>query len=518
MSEGIVLLIVLGGIFVVGPICHAFWKRNESQKFMLNIHHLIETNQFRDAQELLEKSYSTVLMPRGDLRHIGRYYLAQCYQHDKRYNDALAQLEMVIAVYETHKSIPSWSTKIMHSGHASTCELMAQCFDELGEEDQRDQQRRKAGELYILSDYPGMAHYLFGCIRNDIGDYTRAISSFEEALTYSDRYPDPRQFRASVLMYLANALSETGQYTNARLRMLESLELGCDTTRLGDVYASLAGISDSMGDREEARRYLKKAVETGASNEYICLTRASIYVSAGRLSDARAEAVSARTGLEPEQRMQSLRMESDCASMQGDWHGSESPLDTALESTEFGASRRKRFDRARIIFDQATVYEERGAYREAMTALEKAEPEILWHPMLVWNCATLRLLLTIRIGDVHIEKIDLEDLQTRVECAINGFEIKDEGQRYHSYAITNMAQAWCQLGEWAKGRILFARAFEASKMPVYQARYQFNIAKCHEREGNQSQAVILYRCAANCDTEELHKALAQKRLSELSEY
>lgn len=517
MSEGIVLLIVLGGICLVGPIFQAFWKRNESQKFMLNIHHLIETNQFRNAQELLEKSYSTVSMPRGDVRHLGRYYLAQCYQNDERYNDALAQLEMVIAVHETQKRIPSWSTSAMHSAHASTRYLMAQCFDELGEEDQRDQQRRKAGELYLLADDPGMAHYLFGCIRNDIGDYSRAITSFEEALTYSDQHPDPQQFRASVLMYLSNALSETGQYTAARLRTLESLELGCDTTQLGDVYASLAGISNSMGDREEASRYLKKAVETGASNEYICLTRARMYKVSGRLSDARTEAVSARTGLEPEQHVRLLRMEASAATMQGDWHTAESLLNNALEKVGFGSSHQTRFDRAEIIFDQAGLYEEQGAYREAMVALSEAEPEIIWHPSLVWECATLRLLLTIRIGNTHVEKNDLENLQSKVESAISNCEIENEGICCYSYAVTNMAQAWCKLGEWAKGRMLFEQAFEASKMPVYQARYQFKIAECHEREGNQSQAVILYRCAANCDTEERHKALAQKRLDELTE-
>lgn len=516
MSEGMWLLAVLGGIVVGFPVFDVFRQHRNYRKFLDQVRTLMEAERFTDARDILEKEYSKEAIPKGDPLHLTRVHLAQCYMNEERFEDALRQLRFVAGVFEKNQRIGNWTAKVVLSQHAATREMMAECFTGMGDDASRDQERRRSGELYNAAGHTGYASYLFGYVRNDIGDYERAITSFQESLAALEKSPDADDLRNNALLHLGISQSLAGHNVESSQSLREFLEQSSEHSMRGTAYALLASVSTEIGEPEEGLKNLEKSFEFSDSHEYCRLTRARMLASAGRLREARAEAVAARGITGAKRLSDSFSMEADYASRSGDWSNAELLSIKALEEIKDPSPRARRFQRASVVFLQSTIYREQGRFAEALVALDEAEPDIVWHPRQVWASATLRLLLNVLTHDSSNHTGDIEALQRMVADAVGRFDNQEDGIRYHDFALMNLARAHYAAGEWGRGRHLIDSILRCTKTACYRAKYLFLIAQCYEVQGDMKEASELYHSAANCETEERHRQLAQNRLLELS--
>ncbi len=515
MSEGFVLLIVLLLSIGVPGVYFVSKEHDAAVKLGEQIRSLMADKKYTEARDLLERAFTRERFPKGDLRHLQRYDLAQCYIQEGLYEDALSELRIVARVYEKNKRIPSWSAEQVASGHASVREYMAQCYEQTGDDAERDRERLRAGELYIASGMVAHASFLFGSLRRDIGDYERAVTSFETALAHADGDHNPDQMRFAATWHLGMALVQTGRSTEASIRLREAVSLCSESFPSGELHASLAEVCDDMGETEEALVHLEKAFADEAMVGYARLSKARILINAGRLGDARTEAIAARGSSDRFYPFEPFVNEATAAQMQGDWFAAETLLVQCLELCEHPSSRVAEANRAYIRYEQAILWEERGRYAGAVAALNEAEPGLIWHPRMACELATFRMLLSLRAGGSTPSAGEIEELENRVDDAVSRFSIEREGLIYYQFSVANLAQCWCAIGEVARGRMLFEKGFGAMTRVIYRAKYLFHIAKCHESEGNIEKAIGCYEAATNCDTEERHRVLAGKRLKEI---
>ena len=518
MSEGILLLLALGSLSGGYKLFDYHKRQNAYRKFHIDLQQSMNEERFVDARNLLEKWFSDKSISQSDTQNLFRIYLARCYYEEKRYVDALKQADRALRVFKQHTILIGWSRKTISAWQAAAHETIAECFDKMGEDEKRDKERQKAGDLYSACGQADRAHFLFGRVLYDLGDYTRAVRSFQDALNDTNC---SKELQYQGHLYLAMSFSSIGRFGQARRHLLDSLSSQAVPSARIAIHGMLATVSDTLGDIHSATEFISKAVEYGESPAYVRIAQAKIYMNAGRLDAARLAANEAHREVDDLQRSETFQteyeaytVESESARMQGDWSSSRRVLSTALDGIRFKSARRNRYYHGLLMFQQAVLLQEQALYADALVALNDAEPEVFWHPRLSWDCASLRLLLQIRLADETVSVENLVALESRMETELSKFE-SSEGMIYHAQALTTLGECWCAVDEPARGRKRFEQVSDATKTSGIQAKYWFKIASCYEAEGNIPQAIAFYESAANVQTEERHGALAQKRLVQL---
>lgn len=376
---------------------------------------------------------------------------------------------------------------------------------------------REATELleqYIQKGKPDLAHFGYGVVWNEIGDYVRSTDSYRLALQFADKHPNPFVFRGDATTQLAMALILSGRHTEA-LKKTEEARALFATRWYGDTIYTMGALSCCyLGNWEAGHELLDKAMESPQSRAEARCIRSFLLTHQGRLKEAQDQAIMARG--EPDKSFLALAYSKEAESLifLGSWTKVESLLINARESVVMPGELMTRFRKGMVMNQWVTALIDQKRFPEAMKVLDEIEPDLRWHEQMSLNCAAKRLFLMAQFGELDRE--ELTELEARLNNVLSHFKDRGDGVRHHLMTIIMLGDIWREIGEPARGRRLIEQAQESSNANGFGAIFRYKIAQCYEVENDIAQALSLYEAAANWNTEERHRLLAQKRLIELT--
>ena len=451
----------------------------------------------------LERVLATPSLLGSGVKIVAHTGLVGIYLRSGRHTEAVAHCRAILTALVGSRNRDRYGAL-----EADTRRRLADCLEALGENDEAEEQRRRAQEGLRLAPADSLRHITKGTLLEREHRYEEAYREHLKALELTP--PTNVPIRIECMMHLVTAAYNAGRPTDCLRWAEEAIALGATGRLLVSAHKMAAVACGNLSRLEESEQHYRKAYDALASAKKTPEMAATLGGLAdclrrrGKLVAANETCVQA-AAMDPKGRRMSLAVQSHVLRAWGRYDEALAIRAGYKDAGQLVIPHHERRIVAVQSLDTARIEAECGRADAAWSHVQEALAVLRDDAKLGLVCeAVCCWVLAVRgLAD------ESQRFASELAARLSEFERDPSTCRG---VLHDLGMAACARGDHHAGIDCWTRYLGLSPDPVHQPTAFYQRGECHRQLGQVTEARNDYRAAVATNLDTHHARLAQQRL------